>query len=238
MTVDVAERARELGWYHTLELPGGVVTEGIFDLRPQVHHYGLPERLDGKRCLDVGTWDGFWSFEMERRGAEEVVALDLDNERDLDWPANRRPTTFPEEPRGKGFRLAKEALDSSVERKVLSIYDALPEDIGTFDLIFCGSVIIHLRDPVLALERIANLCRGTFISAEGYDRLSELLPFPVARYRAHREAAVVFWEPSAKTWGAMLDTAGFTKIEPYSRFKLKAREGWTVHHVVHHASKS
>jgi tRNA (mo5U34)-methyltransferase len=235
--MDVAERARSHGWYHTLELEPGLVTEGIFDLRPQVHHYGLPERMDGMRALDVGTWDGFWAFEMERRGADEVVALDLDDERDLDYPANRRPETFPDHLRGTGFRLAREALDSKVERHNLSIYHATPEELGQFDIIFCGSVLIHLRDQVLALERIAGLCRGTFVSAEGYDRMLNLLPFPMARYRAHREKAVVFWEPNVRAWEAMMHTAGFSRVERHGRFDLRAREGWKVPHVVLHAHK-
>src|ERR1043165_3134594 len=119
--VELLERAQQMAWYHTLELPGHT-TEGIFDLRPHVHRYGLPERMDGMRALDVGTWDGFWGFEMERRGAE-VVALDLDDERDLDWPPRRRPQVFPETPRGEGFRLAKDLLGSKVERVNLSIYN-------------------------------------------------------------------------------------------------------------------
>ena len=127
------------------------------------------------RALEVGTWDGFWAFEMERRGAD-VVALDLDDERELDWPPRRRPETFSEEPRGAGFRLAKEVLGSRVVRVVRSIYHATPEELGTFDLVFCGSVLIHLRDQLLALERIAGLCDGTFISAEEYDRFSGLAP--------------------------------------------------------------
>src|SRR3954447_23360590 len=113
-------------WYHALELAPGRVTEGLFDLRPYVGRYGLPERLDGMRALEVGTWDGFWAFELERRGAE-VVALDLDDERDLDWPPRRRPTAFPDEPRGKGFALARELLGASVDRRNLSIYHATPE---------------------------------------------------------------------------------------------------------------
>jgi tRNA (mo5U34)-methyltransferase len=225
-----------LGWYHTLELPDGQTTPGLFDLRPLIAKYGLPERLDGLRALDVGTWDGFWAFEMERRGAE-VVSLDLDWERDLDWPPRRRPATFPEEPRGAGFRIAHEALGSKVERMNLSIYHATPEEIGTFDLVFCGSVLIHLRDQLLALERIANLCTGTFISAEEYDKLANLVPFPVSRYHADRDKAVVFWLPSIKTWKRMLSTAGFDRVEQYSRFKVVAREGWSVPHVVHHAHK-
>ena len=73
---------------------------------------------------------------------------------------------FPDEPRGTGFRLAHEVYGSRVERVVCNIYDADPADLGTFDLVFCGMVLIHLRDQLLALERIARLCRGTFITAE------------------------------------------------------------------------
>lgn len=228
--MQVADRARELTWYHSLELEPGYVTEGMFDLRPVVDRYGLPPRMDGMRALDVGTWDGFWAFEMERRGAE-VVALDLDDERQLDWPADRRPPEGQSRPRGAGFRLAHEALGSSVERIDRSIYDALPEDMGTFDVVFCGSVIIHLRDQVLALERIAGLCRGQFLSVESFDRVADLLPFPVARYRADRDADVVFWEPNVRAWKAMLKTAGFGSVEELGRFKLRAREGWSVRHV-------
>jgi tRNA (mo5U34)-methyltransferase len=207
-------------------------------LRPYVHRYGLPARMDGMRALDVGTWDGFWAFEMERRGAQ-VVALDLDDERDLDWPADRRPSEFPAQPRGAGFRLASEALGSSVERVNLSIYDALPEQLGgTFDLVFCASVLIHLRDQVLALERIGNLCRETFVSVEAYDRLTSTVPFPVARYRAHRRADVVFWEPNVRAWKAMLRTAGFATVEERGRFQLRAREGWSVPHVALHARRA
>jgi len=234
--MDVVARAKELTWYHSLELAPGYVTPGMFDLRDQIGQYHLPARLDGLRVLDVGTWDGFWAFEMERRGAE-VVALDLDDERDLDWPANRRPATYRETLRGAGFQLASEVFGSNVERVNCSIYDALPERFGTFDLVFCGSVLIHLRDQVLAAERIGGLCHGTFISTEVYDPLINLLPFPVARYRAHRNAAVVFWEPNVRAWKSMFASAGFDRVEQRNRFKLRAQEGWTVRHVVLNAHK-
>jgi tRNA (mo5U34)-methyltransferase len=234
--VSVAERARDLGWYHTIELAPGEVTQGVFDLRPYVHRYGLPERMDGVRALDVGTFDGFWAFEMERRGAE-VVAIDLDWDRDFDWPAIRRPEEFSDTPREVTFRLAKEALGSKVERHNMSVYEATPENLGTFDLVFCGSVLIHLRDQVLAMERIANLCLERFISVEAYNRLLELLPFGVARYRALRDSSVVFWEPNVRAWKAMMATAGFGTVEEKGRLTLQARAGWRVRHVVLHAWK-
>jgi tRNA (mo5U34)-methyltransferase len=236
-TPNLLERAGEIGWYHTLELAPGHVTEGYFDLRDMTARYGLPERMDGMRALDVGTWDGFWAFEMERRGAE-VVALDLDDERDLDWPPRRRPATFPDHPRGIGFRLAHEIFDSKVERVNCSIYNALPEDLGTFDLVFCGSVLIHLRDQMLALERIANLCRDTFLSVEEYDRRSNFIPWPSSRFLADRDKAVVFWLPSIKAWKRMLYAAGFNDIEQRGKFPVKARAGWSVQHVAFRARKN
>ena len=223
-----------MSWYHTLELPG-LTTQGVFDLRGAVHRYGLPERMDGMRVLEVGTWDGFWAFEMERRGAE-VVALDLDDEAQLDWPPRRRPKTFPEAPRGQGFSVAAELLGSKVQRVVCSIYDAHPEELGTFDLVFCGSVLIHLRDQLLALERMAALTKpgGRLISAEAYDPLLSLIPFPAARYRADRERSVVFWMPSLWTWRKLIWSAGYDRVETVGRFRMKAREGWSVPHVVTH----
>jgi SAM-dependent methyltransferase len=234
---ELRERVEEIDWYHTLELAPGIETEGMFDLRPAIDRYQLPERLDGLRVLDVGTWDGFWAFEMERRGAAEVVGLDLDYERDLDWPARRRPVEFSEKRRGDGFRLAKEVYGSSVNREVVSIYAATPEELGTFDLIFCGSVLIHLRDAILAMERIANLCTGTFISTEPYSRLAGLSPIPAAFFRADRPKDVVFWEPSARTWRRMLHMSGFRSVEQRGTFRLRARAGWHVRHVVNHAHK-
>ena len=231
------EEARRQSWYHTLELPGHT-TEGIFDLRPYVGHYGLPDDLSGRRCLEIGTWDGFWAFELERRGAE-VVALDLDDERDLDWPPRRRPASFPEEPRGKGFAIARELLGSRVERVNRSVYQATPEELGTFDLVFCGSVLIHLRDQLLALERIAALTKpgGTFVSAEEYDRAADLLPFPAARFRGDREQAVVFWLPSRRAWRRMIWSAGFETVTEQSRFTMRSTQGYSVRHAVFHGTR-
>src|SRR5204862_6898705 len=68
-----------LRWYHTIDLPGGVVTPGEYDLRGIVDRLPWPDSLAGMRCLDVGSRDGFYAFEMERRGAAEVVSLEVDD---------------------------------------------------------------------------------------------------------------------------------------------------------------
>ena len=238
--MDPLEQARSRPWYHTIELPG-LTTRGVFDLRPFVYHYGLPESLAGKRALDVGTWDGFWAFELERRGAGEVLALDIDDERDLDWPPLRRPATFPTVSRGANFFLARDLLGSRVERVTSNIYDATPESLGAFDLVLCGSMLMHLRDPLLGIERLAGLLRpgGLLISVEEYDRVTGVLPFPAARFlRGNSGGAVVFWLPSRRAWRAMLRYAGLEKVREVARFTMRSTEGWGVRHAVHHARRS
>ena len=230
--MELLDQARERSWYHTLELAPGEVVEGMFDMRPHVERFGLPERMDGMRALDVGTFDGFWAFEMERRGAE-VVALDVDHESELDSPPRRRPADPG--PRGHNFDLAREIRGSSVERVACNIYDARPEELGKFDLVLCGLVLVHLRDQLLALERIAGLCDGLFISGEAYDPLMDLLPFAASRFKADRDADVVFWEPGSRTWRRLIWTAGFDRVERRARFRMPSTKGFSVRCVVHHA---
>jgi tRNA (mo5U34)-methyltransferase len=239
LPADARERIEAMSWYHTIDVAPGLTTPGWFDLRPYVDKYGLPERMDGMRVLDIGTWDGFWAFEMERRGAQ-VVALDVDHEDDYDWPPRRRPAQTKALDRGAGLRLVKELTGSQVERVVCNIYDATPERLGgTFDLVFCGAVVLHLRDQLRALERFANLCRGRFIIADEFDRLSGFIPFPVSRYFADREKAVVFWLPARKTWKRMIWTAGFDDVVDKGTFTvtIAGSDGTKrrIPHVVFHA---
>jgi tRNA (mo5U34)-methyltransferase len=228
-------RARfdDIGWYHTQELAPGLVTPGMFDLRPLVRRYGIPADLSGKRALDVGTFEGFWAFELERRGAR-VTAIDVDRIQDLDWPPRLRPREDGR--RGEGFQLAREALESSVERVGLSVYDATPERLGgTFHLVFCGSVLIHLRDPMLALERMAGLCRGgQLILAEEYSRRLAPLPFAAAEFRGETKWST-WWRPSIRSWLSMVRCAGFEDVRRHTRFvmRFRARRGGVPHVVIH-----
>src|SRR5918992_453784 len=83
---EALQAATEREWYHTIELAPGVVTPGWFDTRGVVDQIPLPASLAGKRCLDIATFDGFWAFEMERRGAQDVTAIDILDPRAWDWP--------------------------------------------------------------------------------------------------------------------------------------------------------
>jgi tRNA (mo5U34)-methyltransferase len=236
ISAQMLERAEAINWYHSMELAPGHATEGEFDLRPLVRHYGIPDDLNGKRAIDVATFNGFWAFELERRGAE-VVALDLSSAEEIDWPA-LRPRYLSETPLSEGFHIAHAIYGSSAERIERSVYEVTPEEVGTFDLVFCGSMLIHMKNQFRALERMQALLRpgGLFITCEPYHLWLSLLRYPAARYRAHRIGAPVFWEPSVKAWGLMTEACGFADVTEVSRFKMRSPRGYSVRHVVHHAT--
>src|SRR2546421_6587819 len=136
-------------WYHTIDLPGGGQTSGWYDCRGVTSEVEWPATLVNQRCLDVGTFDGFWAFEMEKRGASEVVALDVDDPTDLDWfydERDRGPELVREwgSERGPGFTAAARLVGSDARRVNCSVYDLDEETAGLFDVVFCGALLLHL----------------------------------------------------------------------------------------------
>jgi tRNA (mo5U34)-methyltransferase len=214
-------------WYHTMELAPGVVTPGWFDLRPVLDALPWPD-VAGKRCLDVGTYDGHLAFELERRGAAEVVATDLSDHSEWDWPIRLRALdgehldaiAGPE--KGRGFRIAAELLGSRVERVECSVYDLSPERHGTFDVVVCGSLLLHLRDPIRALEAVRSVCSGTFLSAE------QILPRLEWGARSRRPLAELdgvsdlcqWWTPNRAGHRRMVEAAGFDVERAGARYCL------------------
>jgi tRNA (mo5U34)-methyltransferase len=149
--VTLQERINAITWCHPLTL-GGI------DTRPQWHvrrrfqrrlkFLQIPEDLTGKTVLDIGAWDGFFSFECERRGAKRVLAID----------------TYSWDNYGKdGFLLAHETLKSKVEHQRCAAEDIDPATLGTFDLVLFLGVFYHLRSPIAVLDRIRRVTTGTLI---------------------------------------------------------------------------
>jgi tRNA (mo5U34)-methyltransferase len=216
-------------WYHTIELAPGVVTPGWFDTRPVVEKLPLPDSLEGMRCLDVGTFDGFWAFEMERRGATEVVATDLLDANEWDWPAGSSEDVIAEmadrKRGGEGFRLARDALGSSVELLERSVYDLDPDELGLFDFAYLGSLLLHLREPVRALERVRALLRGTLLVVDVYDPLLSLLfrRRPLATLDARGRPW--WWQSNVACLVRMVEAAGLEPIVAPARIRMPRGAG-------------
>lgn len=211
-------------WYHTLALGDGVKTKGMFDHATVLQHYPIPADLSGKRCLDVATMDGYWAFEMERRGAASVTALDLEDPDQLDWPASLRPDhdRAMDETKAERFALARERLGSNVERVLLSAYDLSPE-LGSFDFVFCGDLLLHLKDPITPVERIHSVCTGSAVIAN-----------VITNFRRNDKRALAeldgidtfsWWTTNLAGLVRIVRAAGFSRVEPEETFELPYRDG-------------
>lgn len=135
-------------FWHRIELPDGSFTPGEVQHGPDggdwpTTRFGLPGDLTGKTVLDIGAWDGFFSFEAEKRGAREVVASDRLDGIDCNWGGTA------------GFEFCKKQLKSKVQYLKLNIEN--PPRLDPFDIVFCFGVLYHLKSPLLAMENLAKL---------------------------------------------------------------------------------
>jgi len=128
-------------WHQQWEVEPGLVTPGRNSVAQLLKLVDFPDRLDGKRVLDIGAWNGCFSFECERRGAAEVLAIG------------------PEPSAATGFDRLKSFLGSKVSYQFGSIYDLSPQALGTFDIVLCFGVLYHLRYPLLGLDNCKRVAK-------------------------------------------------------------------------------
>lgn len=164
-------------FYHTMELPGVGRIDGDWDLHANIKNYLGGVDFAGRRALDVGCANGVLSFYMERQGAN-VVSFDLDKSQDWDvvpfakWGqlGHRRELTKQLiEQVNNGYWLAHRLLGSKAQVVHGSVY-AIPEAIGAVDIAVLGSILLHLRDPFMALQNALRLCEHTAIIADIHHR--------------------------------------------------------------------
>jgi tRNA (mo5U34)-methyltransferase len=205
--MDVATLKREVDdirWYHTLDLGHGVVTPGTDDPSYRLARIDLPASLAGRSVLDIGAWDGFFSFEAERRGAARVVAADYYSWHGVGWGTGN----------GKaGFELARRALRSRVEDVDIDVMELSPERIGTFDVVLFLGVLYHLKHPLLALERVASVARDLVIVETVVDMVG--IRRPAAAFYPGRELnddPTNWWGPNVPAVEGMLRAVGFQRI--------------------------
>jgi tRNA (mo5U34)-methyltransferase len=182
---DLRRRVEALSWVHRIDLGGGLVTPGAWKRSALVER--ALDRLDlsGKSVLDIGCWDGLWSFEAERRGAASVLAVDDLSQRSLD----DQPT----------FRLAHEALGSRVEYLGdLDVHRAAERLAGrTFDVVLFLGVYYHLKHPLLALSNLRRLTRpGGVLLTEGPVRPGRRARADFFHSRTHKDDPSTWFLPT------------------------------------------
>ncbi len=142
---DFSQELAAQGWYHSFELPDGRRFEGhntMEILRTRWARFPIPADLTGRRLLDIGAWDGWFSFEAERRGAA-VTAIDC-----VEIP---------------NFLMIHEALGSKVDYRIVDFFDLPEAGLGQFDFVFFLGVLYHLKHPLLALEMVCAMTTDTAI---------------------------------------------------------------------------
>jgi tRNA (mo5U34)-methyltransferase len=222
---DLAAAVKKIPWYHTIDLPGGVSTPGYYDHRPLVPHYGLPADLHGKRVLDVGTWDGFWAFELERRGGD-VTSVDLERLTQVDLPPQVLTAIRDaglDQKFGSGFEIARRALGSKVKRVGGNVYDLDPAELGTFDFVHFADVSLHLQRPIEAFRRIRSVTAGTAMIVDAVHM--DLDADPERRLTEYLSgwSDVTWWTPSLNTFAQMVLDAGFSDVRVQSVYRLNPR---------------
>ena len=211
----MAESVQARTRYHSIELPDGSILPGlqpVEHLRNRLALFGLPEDLTGKRVLDIGAWDGWFSFECERRGAD-VVAIDC-----------VELATFLE---------AKELLGSKVDYRTLDVAEISAEKLGKFDIVLFFGVLYHLRHPLLGLERVLEVCTDVaLIESFVIEAETRAIPTVMEFYeRAELGGQLDNWcGPSPECLASMCRSAGFAQVALLSitsqRASVKCLRHW------------
>jgi tRNA (mo5U34)-methyltransferase len=227
---ELRAQADEHIWFHTIDLGHGVVTKGL-----GAHWHG-PESFpdfSGRSVLDIGAWDGYYSFLAEHRGASRVVAMDhyawgVDfGARNAYWqdcgrrgvlPDHSRDLTdfwVPELPGRRAFNFASSVLHSAV-KPVLADFTAVEvATVGTFDVVLFLGVLYHVKEPLAALERVRAFTEEVAVietealHVEGYDDASFMQFLPGDALSADHGNWFV---PTIEALRALCLAAGFSSV--------------------------
>jgi tRNA (mo5U34)-methyltransferase len=201
----LADAVRRYQWFHSIDLGNGIVTPGVKS--PAVHKIEAaaffdPIRMEGATVVDIGAWNGFYSFEAKRRGASRVLATDH-----VAWD--------DETVRGReAFDLSRSVLDLDIEALNIDVPHISPEKLGTFDVVLFLGVFYHLFDPIDGLCRAASLAKEVIV-VETHTDLGELDRPAMAMYPGAElnNDASNWWGPNPACVIALLRQFGFEKID-------------------------
>lgn len=191
-------------WFHSIDLNGKVTPgfKSLWMLQAEADTYFRRDLVAGKSVLDIGAWDGFMTFEAERRGASRVLATDH-----FCWSGPGWGTKA-------GFDYAHEALNSRVESAELDVFELDPAKLGTFDVVLFPGVLYHLKDPLGGLERAAAMSHDLLV-VETTTTMNHIAE-PVLRFYLGDELggdSTNFFSPNEACLLNMLRECGFSRFQ-------------------------
>lgn len=202
-------KVARLPWWHSIEFPDGTVTPGkksLDVLKLEEDAIFGPINLKGCSVLDVGAWDGYFSFAAEKRGARRVTASDYYCWVGPGWGSM------------DSFNLAKEILDSRVTPWVVTadaVSDAFEDlDMG-FDWVLLLGVIYHMKNPVKLLEKMRKTARIGVVVETAY--VDDGLDTPVLHLYPGDEFG---GDPSNWTAPNKVGLEAMIKMAGFSRWKI------------------
>jgi hypothetical protein len=247
--------ASDFYWYHCINLLNGEITDGDYAMEQYLPHYHFPSDMTGMSALDVGRASGFFAFEFENRGAD-VTATELRSMADWDYVGGEdakiaRMSDYMSRPdyedffiRG-AFNYAHDLRKSKVKRVDATAYQVSPSLFGNkkFDLVFAGSIMSHLKSPIVALERLRSVTAntGTCVVSAPFLDLAEYRHVPfmalIGRTDPDRRS---WWVVNALGISELLYAAGFKQVTIKSHFNLQHRKepALVFPHIVTHATLS
>lgn len=198
----------DIHWWHSIYIPGHGYTEGKGNHGPNggdwPHtRYGMPKDCTGMRVLDIGAWDGFFSFKAEELGAKFVLATDCDVKEGGTWAGS------------EGFKYAKKARGSNVDWTELNIEkdDSIYFSTAKFDLVMCYGVLYHLRNPLQAMYNLAQLTKQGGVCLIETAKTNENV-VPMLEYRpGFDEDPTNYFYPNDKWLELVAKEVGFKSIE-------------------------
>lgn len=197
-----------INWWHCIDLDGFVTPGTNQESEDTFNNLNLPNDMTGMTVLDIGAWDGFYSFACERRNAKRVVAADnfvWNNKWDMGGGSYSTGDA--------GFEYARNALNSKVEKLVADVEDLDPNKIGKFDVVLMLGVIYHAKNPMQYLEIAKSLCSGTVYIETHIDMLDYKLP--AARYYIGDELnkdSTNYWGFNPAAVRGMMQDIGYKNI--------------------------
>ncbi len=189
-------------WFHVIEFEGGLVTPGHDPSAKKLYHLCLPPSLAGMSVLDIGAFEGYFSFHAEARGATRVVALDS-----FMWE-------WPDSPAFKNFNMAREAIGSKVETIISTVEDMPAKCTEKFDIVLFLGVLYHAPNMV---EYLRN-CYAVTSQVCVIETLVDCLDAETAAAAYYPSGTLNndssnWWGPNLKTVTEMCQRVGFRHVE-------------------------